>query len=283
MDSSASFDVPGLGLRGLGDRQPRGPHRRGATRPLLDRPVDRAGPPDRVLQPVAVLQVQPPHLRIVLGPILFQHIAHRQEHLRPAGVHVQLGLEHPHPDRDRRGCLAVVAQRDLDKHPPTGRVVVAVHPQADGVAQRDRRRLAGFQIGQPYGAGFLDRDALEVADRATGLGDLVGLHRLVGAPRGGDRERLQVEGNLEPQTHRRRNHQALLGCSVLGVVLVRVGLVLVGRERRDTADLGHRFAVGARLDQIARARSTPSGSAPSGAIPVSAPARCARPDTASAG
>lgn len=53
---------------------------------------------------------------------------------------------------------------------------------ADGVAQRDRRYLAGFQLGQPYGARFLDRDALEVADRAAGLGDLIRLHCLVGAP-----------------------------------------------------------------------------------------------------
>ena len=40
-----------------------------------------------------------------------------------------------------------------------------------------------------------------------------------GLRQGGDGERLQVERHLEPQSHRRRNHQALLGCSVLGVVL----------------------------------------------------------------
>ena len=44
------------------------------------------------------------------------------------GVDPQLGLEHPHAQRDRGGRLAVVAQRDLDQHAPEALVVVAIHP-----------------------------------------------------------------------------------------------------------------------------------------------------------
>lgn len=59
------FDVACLGLRGFGDWQPCGPHRGGVARALLDRPVHRAGPADRILKPVAVLQVQALNLGIV--------------------------------------------------------------------------------------------------------------------------------------------------------------------------------------------------------------------------
>ena len=165
--------------------------------------------------------------------VLLEHIAHREKYLRSPGIDVELGLEHPHADRDRHRCLAVVAQRDLDEHPSVRRVVVAVHPKTDGVAQLDRRRLPGIEIGKADGARFFDRDALEMANRTARLGDLVGLHRLVRSPRRRDRERLQIWRYLEPQTHRRGNHQPLLGRPVLSIIVGSVGLV---RRRRRTPE-----------------------------------------------
>lgn len=50
--------------------------------------------------------------------------------------------------------------------------------------------LTGIEVSKANGAGFLDRDALEMANRTARFGDLVGLHRLVGPPRSRDRERL---------------------------------------------------------------------------------------------
>ena len=106
------------GLRRLADGKPGRLHRGGATRAVLDRPVHRACAADRELEAVAVLEVEALDLLVVLGPVLLQHVPHWQEDLGTAGVDQQLGLEHPHAQRDRHRRLAVVAQRDLDEYPP---------------------------------------------------------------------------------------------------------------------------------------------------------------------
>ena len=269
------------GLRRLADGKPGRLHRGGATRALLDRPVHRACAADGELEAVAVLEVEALDLLVVLGPVLLQHVPHRQEHLGTAGVDQQLGLEHPHAQRDRHRRLAVVAQRDLDQHPPKLRVVVPVDPQARIVTQRDRRGLARHEVGQVDRTTLLDRNALVVTDRSTGLRHLLRLDRLVDAPRRSHIERLLIRRHLEPQSHRRRDHQALLRRPILGVVIVGIRLGLVSRVRRDPAPLGDSVVVRPDLDEIPR--RVVVDRAPTTSSPSASPARCARRGTATAG
>ena len=220
MDSNASSTDRGPGLRRLGDRQPGRPHRRCAPRC----PRSTAQSTEQV-RPIAYSS----RLRYCRfsrrtswscsGQSCSSTIANR------AGT--------PPPRRRRRAAwsgtstcsigIGIGVSRSLHRaiststRPnrsrrsgrPAGRSSRAAGPSRSArtrSAKRDRARS-------------FDRRPLVVADRAPGLGHLVGLDRLVGTPRRGDRERLQVSRNLEPQSHRRRNHQALLRCPVLGVIV----------------------------------------------------------------
>ena len=180
-------------------REARSSTPRSRAAPRLDRPVHRAGAADRELEPVAVLEVEARDLLVVLGPVLLEHVAHGQEHLGAAGVDPQLGLEHPHAHRDRHRRLAVVAQRDLDQHPPKLRVVVPV----DAQARIDSRSgtvavLPGTRSASWTDRDLLDRNPLVVTDRPTGLCHLVRLDRLVRAPR--RRHDRTTPGQLAPGT-----------------------------------------------------------------------------------
>ena len=237
-------------LRRLTHGQPRRRHLGRPTRTLPRHPIHRAGAADRELQPIPVLEVQPLDFLVVLGPVLLQHIAYRQEYLGPTRVNPQLCLEHPHAHRDRHRRLPVVAQRDLYQYPLELRIVVPVQPQTNRLAQRDRRRLPRRQVAPHDRPGLLYRGPLIVADRTAGLGQLVGLDRRVSAPRRGDGECVQVGRHLEAQPHRRRDHHALLRRAVLGVVILSVSLGLVGREGRNTALLARRVVIHPRLDQL---------------------------------
>ena len=141
-------DLDRLGERRLDGRQPRREHPGGAAGARRDVPVDRAGAPDGELQPVAVLQPQPAQLVVELVVRLEQVVAHRQEHLRAAGLHGQGGLVQPRVDRDEPRGLPVVAQGRLDEPLATSRVVVDVDAQDDVVLQRVLRCRARSQLGQ---------------------------------------------------------------------------------------------------------------------------------------
>ena len=131
-------------------------------------PVHRAGPPDRVLQPVAVLQVQALHLRDqnAANPV---PTGRAPAVVRPPRLPHEAWSEHPHRGRDKHQGFPVVAQRDLNQHPPRCRVGVAVQAQTDRIAQPHGHRLASRQISQPDRAGFLDGCALVMPNWATGF------------------------------------------------------------------------------------------------------------------
>ena len=113
--------------------------------PVGHGPVDRAGAADRELQPVPVLQVQPPQLVVRLVSGSSSSVGDRQEHRRAARRHGQLGLVQPGIDRDLARGLPVVAQRDLDQAAAALGVVVAVDAQDDLVLERDLRGRAGWR------------------------------------------------------------------------------------------------------------------------------------------
>ena len=134
-----------------------------ARRPLArlgHLPIDRAGPADRELQPVPILQVQPPQLVILLPPVVQQRVGDRQEHRVPVRRDDKLGLIQPRIDGDLPRRLPVVAQRDLDQPAAALLVVVPVDPQHDLVPQRDIRRLRRVKIGDHDPRGDLDRGPL---------------------------------------------------------------------------------------------------------------------------
>ena len=213
----------GLGLRGLGNRQPGGPDRGSPASARLFRPVDRAGATYGELQPVPVLQLQPAHLLVVLACVMRQHVAHRHEHRRAAGAHTQLGLEQPLTDRDRRRRLPVVAQRNLDQPPAVRRVVIGVDAQAHLAGQHPSTGPAGGQVGHGNPLAHPDRGTPVSLDRPAVPVYLAGLGAVVGAPARGDGELGEIARDLEPQPHRRRDHHALPGYGVLAVVVLPVG------------------------------------------------------------
>ena len=226
-------DLFGGDLRRLAHRQPRRPHLAGPPRPVGHRPADRAGAPGRELQPVPVLQVQPPQLVVRLVAGVQQRVADRQEHLRPVRRDGQLGLVQPGVDRDLPRRLPVVAQRDLDQPAAALGVVMPVHPQHDLVLERDLRGLRVVEVGDRDRLGDLDRGALVPAHEPLPLGILLG-DRLVHAPRRRHRERLQIVGDLAAQPHRRGDHQpALLRLVLHAAVLVGTRPAVIDPGQRD--------------------------------------------------
>ena len=143
------------------------PTARRAPRP--DRPVDRAGPPDRELEPVPVLQVQPPQLVDPAQSSFQQRSYTGRNTALPAGVTVSFVWYSHIDDRDLPRRLPVVAQRDLDKQPPAVRVVVAVHPQQTVSRSGIVVIWPTRQLGQPRWCGISIGSALVVADRRPAL------------------------------------------------------------------------------------------------------------------
>ncbi len=234
-------DLLRSGLRRLAGRQPGRPHLAGPASTLGHLPVHRAGAPNRELQPVAVLQPQPAQLVVRFVAGVRQRVVHRQEHRLAAGRgDDQFGLVEPCLHWDLARCLPIVAERDLDQTAAALGVVVAVHSQHDLVLQHVRLCPRGGEIGDRDRGGDLVRRALVAAEtrgRLLALAVLV-LNRLVGAPGRGDRERVQVIGDLAAQTHRRRDHQTALLWLVLDLVLVRAGAALIHSGHGYTAALG---------------------------------------------
>ena len=228
-------DLLGGDLRRLTRRQPRRPHLARPPRPVGHGPADRAGPPGRELQPVPVLQVQPPQLVVRLPPGIQQRVADRQEHLRPGRLDGELGLVQPGVDRDFPRRLPVVAQRDLDQPAAALRVVVPVHPQHDLVLERDLRGGRLAQPGDRDQLGDLDRGALVPAHDPLPLGVLL-RDRLVDAPCRRHREGFQIVGDLAAQPHRRGNHQPALLRLILGAaVLVSPRPAVINPGQRNAA------------------------------------------------
>ena len=195
-------------------------------------PVDRAGTPDRELEPVPVLQLQPPKLVVRLPAVVQQRIGDRQERGLSLRRHGELRLVQPGVHRDLPRRHPVVAQRDLDQ--------AAVRSGSSCRSMRSTTlSLSGISVvtDSPRSATTIRlgiSTGVRLYRRIPRLVPLRRGHRLVHAPRRGHGERLQVVGDLAAQPHRRGDHQAALLRRVLQAgVLVGPGAAVVNLGQRN--------------------------------------------------
>src|SRR6266571_6115134 len=212
-------DLLGGGLRGLARRQPRRPDRSRPPRTLVRVPVDRTGAAHRELQPVPVLEPEPPQLVIALRTRVGHGVDDGEEHVRAARLNQKLRLVEPRVYRDLARRHLVVAQRDFDEPAAALRVVVAIDPQHNLVLEGNGRGLSGYEVRDDDLRRDFDRGALVTAQRLLALLALL-LDRLVDPPRRRHRKVGDVRGYLAPQAHGRGDHQPTLLWLVLGGVLI---------------------------------------------------------------